>query len=98
MRATDFSSCADNKMPYVTAETLDDIVKTLEKYSTILFQWFLDNQFTANIGKCYLIVIEKNKVTMRVGDTEISPLSVNPTKWSNTLKQFVSCCRRIGCI
>ena len=22
-------------------------------------------------------------------------LSTNPTKWSNTLKQFVSCCRRI---
>ena len=22
-------------------------------------------------------------------------LSANPTKWSNTLKQFVDCCRRI---
>ena len=25
----------------------------------------------------------------------ISPLSANPTKWSNTLKQFVGFCRRI---
>ena len=25
----------------------------------------------------------------------INPLSANPTKWSNTLKQFVGCCRRI---
>ena len=24
-----------------------------------------------------------------------NPLSANPTKWSNTLKQFVVCCRRI---
>ena len=24
-----------------------------------------------------------------------NPLSANPTKWSNTLKQFVGCCRQI---
>ena len=24
-----------------------------------------------------------------------NPLSANPTKWSNTLKKFVGCCRRI---
>ena len=26
---------------------------------------------------------------------DVNPLSVNPTKWSNTLKQFVRCCQRI---
>ena len=25
----------------------------------------------------------------------INPLSTNPTKWSNTLKQFLGCCRRV---
>ena len=25
----------------------------------------------------------------------VKPLNTNPTKWSNTLKQFVDCCRRI---
>ena len=24
-----------------------------------------------------------------------NPLNANPTKWSNTLKQFIGCCRRI---
>ena len=28
--------------------------------------------------------------------TLLNPLSANPSKWSNTLKQFVGCCRRIG--
>ena len=28
----------------------------------------------------------------------INPLSTNPTKWSDTLKQFVGCCRRIVCV
>ena len=27
--------------------------------------------------------------------SDIKPLSANPTKWSNTLKQFVGCCRPI---
>ena len=27
--------------------------------------------------------------------TWLNPLSANPTKWSNILKQFVGCCRRI---
>ena len=27
--------------------------------------------------------------------TNLNPLSANPTKWSNTLKQFVGICRRI---
>ena len=28
----------------------------------------------------------------------INPLSANPTKWSNTLKQFVGNSRRIVCV
>ena len=27
--------------------------------------------------------------------TDLNPLNANPAKWSNTLKQFVGCCRRI---
>ena len=33
------------------------------------------------------------------GDTSrLNLLSANPTKWSNTLKKLVSCCRRIVCV
>ena len=48
IRETVFASYVDDKI----AETLDDVIETL-KDSTILFQWFLDNQFRANIGKCF---------------------------------------------
>ena len=27
---------------------------------------------------------------------EYNPLTANPTKWSNTLKQFVGCCCGVG--
>ena len=26
---------------------------------------------------------------------QVNPLRANPTKWSNTLKQFADCCQRI---
>ena len=30
-----------------------------------------------------------------MGESSVNPLGPNPTKWSNTLKQFVGCCRGI---
>lgn len=44
--------------PYVTAETLENVMKMLEKDSTNLFQWFLDNQCQANIQKRHLFVFK----------------------------------------
>ena len=51
-------------MPYVTAEILDEVVKSLEEDSIKLFQWFSDKQMNANHDKCHLPVSGKNNVTM----------------------------------
>ena len=37
----------------------------------MLFQWFYDNQMKANISKCHVLMNKKNKVTIRIEDTEI---------------------------
>ena len=37
----------------------------------VLFKWFSDNQMEANISNCYLLVNKKDKVIIRIGDTEI---------------------------
>ena len=34
-----------------------------------------------------------SQVSILLGILQVNPLSANPTKWSNTLKQFVGCCR-----
>ena len=37
----------------------------------VLFKWFSDNQMKANISNCYFLVNKKDKVIIRIGDTEI---------------------------
>ena len=71
MNETNFASCADDNTPYSTANTLDEVIQSLEHDSIMLFQWFSDNQMKANISKFYLFVNKKNEVTIRLGDTEI---------------------------
>ena len=63
-KETSFASYVDDNTPCVTAENLDEVIKSLEKDSIKLFQWFSDNQMKANHDKCHLLVSGKNNVTM----------------------------------
>ena len=64
MKETSFASYADDNTLYVTAENLDEVIKSLEEDSIKFFQWFSDNQMKANHDKCHLLVSGKNNVTM----------------------------------
>ena len=57
--------------PYRTANTIDEVIQSLEHDSMMLLQWSSDNQMKANISKCHLLVNKKNEVTIRIGDTEV---------------------------
>ena len=50
MKETDLLSYADNNTPCRTADTTDEVIKLLERDSTMLFKWFSDNQMKANIN------------------------------------------------
>ena len=69
LNETDFTSYAEDNTPYRTANTVDEVIQSLEHDSMMLFQWFCDNQMKANISKCHLLV--NNEVTIKIGDTEI---------------------------
>ena len=71
MNKTDFASYAGDNTPYRTANTIDEVIQSLEHDSMMLFQWFSDNQMKANLSKCHLLVNKKNEVTIRIGDTKI---------------------------
>ena len=43
MRETGFSSYADDNTPYATADTIDKIIKLIERDSMMLFKWFSDD-------------------------------------------------------
>ena len=71
MKETDFSSYADDNTPYRTADTIEEVMKLLERDSAMLFKWFSDNQMKANISKCHLLVNKKDEVVINLGETEI---------------------------
>ena len=71
MNETDFASYADDNTPHRTANTIDELIQSLERDSMMLFRWFSDNHMKANISKYHLLVNKKNKVTIRIGDNEI---------------------------
>ena len=71
MNETDFASYADDNTPYRTANTIDEVIQSLEHDSVKMFQLFFDNQMKVNISKCRLLVNKKDEVTIRIGDTEI---------------------------
>ena len=71
MNETDFASYADDNTPYRTANTIDEVIQSLEHDSMMLFRWFSDNQMKANISKRHILLNKKNEVAIRTADTEI---------------------------
>ena len=71
MKETDFSSYADDNTPYRTADTIEEVIKLLERDSRMLFKWFSDNQMKANISKCDLLVNKKDEAVINLGETKI---------------------------
>ena len=48
MSDTDFATYADGNTPYVSADTIGEVIKRLETAPVNLFKWFADNQMKAN--------------------------------------------------
>ena len=71
MKENDFSSYADDNMPFRTADTIGELIKLPERDSIMLFKWLSDNQMKANISKCHLQVNKKDEVVIKLGETEI---------------------------
>ena len=72
---TDFTSFADDNTPYVEANNINKVIKTLENDSIWLFQWFSDNQIKANKNDCLLAINNNRKVSMNIDDIKIENTS-----------------------
>ena len=71
MKETDFSSYANDNTAYRTGDTIEEVIKLLERDSKMFFKWFSDNQMKANINKCHLLVNRKDEDVITLGETEI---------------------------
>ena len=55
MNDIDFASYADDNAPYTIGNSMEDVILKLRNSSTILFQWFMDNQVKANPDKYFYL-------------------------------------------
>ena len=69
---TDVAIYVDQNTPYVCADNIDEVIKSLEKDSEILFKWFNDNLMKINADKCHLLVSTNNTVKIKIGNFDIT--------------------------
>ena len=48
---------ADDTTTYISDESLENVLKSLEKNSVLAIRWFENNYMKLNPGKCHLIVL-----------------------------------------
>ena len=71
MNKAGFSIYADDNAPYVTGETIEDVINSVEHNSIKLSKWFSDNQIKANNDKCHLLISDNENITINVDDNVI---------------------------
>ena len=71
MNDIDSASYADDNTPYVSSDSIEDVIRILENDSIKLFKWFSDNMMKANKDKCHLIVSSNEHVSMKLDNIEI---------------------------
>ena len=69
---TDIASYADDNTPYISADDIDGVIKSLEETSATLFKWFSDNLMKSNPDKCHLLISTNNTVKMKIGHFDIA--------------------------
>ena len=68
----DIPSYADDNTPYVIADNIDAVIKSLEEASEVLCKWFNDNLMKINTDKCHLFVSTNNTVKIKIGHFDIT--------------------------
>ena len=66
MSDTDFASYADDNTPYISADTVDEIIKRPKTATVKLFKWFADKQMKANQDKCHLVISKNENVSVHI--------------------------------
>ena len=66
-----FPSYADDNTPYVSSDSVQNVIRILENDSIKLFKWSSGNMMKANNDKCQLVVSSNEHVSMKLDNIEI---------------------------
>ena len=67
----DIARYADDNIPYMIADNVDDLATSLEQASNGFFEWFKNNLLKSNADKCHLFVSTNDRVSMNVDGFKI---------------------------
>ena len=67
----DIASYADDNTPYVTCETMESLIESLEKIPEEIFKWFKNNEMQANADKCHVLISTDQKLHVNIGTLQI---------------------------
>ena len=69
---SNLTNYADDNTPYAIESNTDDIIKNLEKDTSILMKWFNNNYFKMNADKCHLLITNHDQdVSANIGGQQI---------------------------
>ena len=71
IRKTEIPSYADQNAPYVSDDSIVDVIKSLQNDSLNLFKWFPNNSMKTNSDKCHLLTNKKSSMNLKTGNTNI---------------------------
>ena len=54
----DIARYADDNIPYMIADNVDDLATSLEQASNGFFEWFKNNLLKSNADKCHCWLVE----------------------------------------
>ena len=67
----DIASYADDNTPYVTCETMESLIESLEKIAEEIFKWFKNNEMQANADKCHVLISTDQILHVNIGTLQI---------------------------
>ena len=71
MENIDIASYADHNTPYITGNSVEEVIQKLENAEQTLFQWFSDNQMKANPDKCHFLCNSNSEVSLTIETQKI---------------------------
>ena len=71
MENIDIASYADHNTPYITGNSVEEVIQKLENAEQTLFQWFSDNQMKANPDKCRFLCNSNSEVSLTIETQKI---------------------------
>ena len=60
----DIANFEDDNTPYLSAESVENVMESLERASVSLFRWFENNLLKSNANKCYFLVSASQQISL----------------------------------